>query len=264
MSEAVMDAAPIAFYKLMPRAVVASAMPSSARFRPAHAVSFKGGPGCEDAVVLTPSPHHIWLAGVRLRIGLLQWAAQGQDGIRKDGEIPSDIAMLVADQSTRARLGCALSKAAIALSLPNVDAVSARLDRLTLDFAPLEALRERLFDKAKALIRLLMALRRDELGLETLVRQCGLMLISAVSKMQIRLHEADTCATDVVGALRDIASVPSLLHSCSVSIGGDQTGWVQMLALWDNPKFEQSLPDMLSRTHAFLITTVMRHRTERP
>lgn len=267
MSETLMKAAPPASYNLAAMTAGLGFMPSLTRSRPAGWTALAGlrgrGPFAPLMWQVGPAPHHVWLAGTRLRMSLIAWAADGEGRRPSACNPPTAIAMLVADAPTRALLAVALAKAACALSLADVDEVLAQLDALALDLAVIEAVREGILDKAKALVRRLVASHGGEPGQERLVRQCGLLLIPVLSRMRARLHVADDCANDVLGALRDMGGARSLLRSCG-RIGTGQDGWARMLALWDGPAVGFDLPGILLQTHAFLVAATMGDTTFRP
>lgn len=254
MSETLMDVAVPVFRGFSAMTVAPGVLPPLALPAPPVPIAWMKPSRAQEAS--RSAPHHVWLAGTRLRIRLIGWAAAEQSGALSSCDPPTAIAMLVADGPTRALLADALAKAASALSLTDVAAVTARLDALALDLGAVEAVRERALEKTKALVRRLANIRGGEAGQRRLVRQCALLLISALSGMQARLRAADDCANDVLAALRDMGGAQSLLRCCG-RIGAAQGGWARMLALWDAPAEGFDLPGALSQTHAFLIAATM-------
>lgn len=200
--------------------------------------------------------HHVWLAGTRLRMNLLAWASQEPQQHIHSCDPPTAMAMLMADSKTQSLLNAALSKAAGDLALHEPDDVLARLDDLALDFAGVEDMRDGVVAKTKALVRVLALARGVDLGQERLIRQCGLLLVPALSRMRARLEAADQCAKDILGALRDIAATQAFLRACTGS-NSSQEGWTRMLALWAGSGATGDWADELQQTHAFLASNMM-------
>jgi hypothetical protein len=196
-------------------------------------------------------------------MGLIAWAAPVPVAPAAAWDSAAVVALLVSDPATRGSLADAVTKAACALLLASAGEVSARLDALAVDLGAVEAWREGIFDKAKALVRRLAVLRGGEPGQGRLVRQCGLLLIPALSRMQAQLRKADCCVDDVLGALGDMAGAQALLRSCG-STGNFQAGWATMLAVWDGSGVRDDLPGVLLQTHTFLVAASMGDTVLRP
>lgn len=256
MPETLLNAAPVATYNVTAMMAGPGYLPDMILLRPAVSAALVGrrrtGPVTPEGV----APHHVWLAGTRLRMSLMAWAAREGDDSLTGCDAPAAIGMLMADAPTQARLTDALMKAAAALLLHDPDDVSARLDALALDFAAVEAMREGILAKTKALIRHLASSRTGRLGQAHMVRHCGLLLVPVLSRMQARLNAADDCANDVLGALRDRVGTQSVLRSCT-GFGARQPEWTRILALWDAPSSDDDRPERLGQTHAFLMATSM-------
>eukprot|EP01037_Dinobryon_pediforme_P006016 gene6016-6088_t len=196
------------------------------------------------------APHHRWRAGARLRVGLLAWAQPGVADLAGDGATVE----LLTCEVTRSRLIAAAKQAARCVGLSDAEAVMRTLDRVSVQNAAVEGIREGLLEAAKALVRLLAACRGGDAATQNRVRCCGLLMAPILGDLGKRLAMADALSASVIDVLSDPDTCIETVQACCDGVSRRYQGLSDMLA-----RCISVAPFSVSeRDHAFLVALSMR------
>ena len=205
-----------------------------------------------------PAPHHRWRAGAVLRMRLISWhnptIAACSDEIAATA--------LVGNPSFQCQLDSATAKAASVLGLEGPEIVLARMDRLALEAASVEMLREHLLEPAKRMVRFLAAPRSLDCETHALLRQTGFLLISVLTELAARLREADAVTDDILQALADAETSAGLMRATCFRLVRRYPGLVGILAGWADLEGEAAFASALADTHAFLVASSVRQTAQ--
>ena len=205
-----------------------------------------------------PAPHHRWKAGARLRMRLISSANPDLGPCSDDAAA----AALVGDSASRQQLADAAASLAATLGLQEADIVLNRLDRLALEAASVEALRENLVEPAKHALQLLARQRCSNAETQAKTRQAGLLLIATLSDIRTRLQDADEATADIIPALTNIETSIARLRSCCAGLVRRYPGLMQVLAGWTGTDLPAGFATALASTHAFLVAQSMRQTSQ--
>lgn len=166
-----------------------------------------------------PDEMHLKIANARLQWQLVVWLNSGTGGDAPN--LDADALMQVADDPARKQqVQQAFAKAAEALGLPSREAVVQLVEELARELAYIEALRDRLLRRVKAMMeklnRMAQAYRGDGSHLETLT-QVRRLSAAALKQIARRFEELDAQTGEVMAAPR--TPIASGRSSARIAIG---------------------------------------------
>ena len=209
----------------------------------------------------TPDEMHLRIANARLQWQLVVWLNSGTGG--DDAELtPEDLIQLIEDPVRRQQVQMAFAKAAESLGLPSRDAVIQLVEELAQELAYIEALRERLLRRVKAMMdklnRLAQGYRGDGSHLETLT-QVRRLTAAALKQIAHRFDELDAQTGEVMSALRNSDSQRTFIRSNRDWLYRAQRTWESLLGEWDHAgiSFDEGMMQLLSRSYQFLAPRFM-------
>ena len=200
-----------------------------------------------------PSPLHQKTASAKLQLQLLNWIS----GLTEGGEASATGQFLVAamdDPSIKPRVQDALRQAATALGIDGgPGAVSVLIEQLAQELAYIEALRERLLERARAMLKRLTQTSHDLVAMaparrETLF-QVGRLAITAIAEITSAFETVDAQTAEIGPALRNLERHRSFLRSNRDRLYSTMLAWQPLLAEWDAlPRTTSTEPDRIWRT----------------
>ncbi len=208
-----------------------------------------------------PDPLHLDIAQTRLRVSLVDWLNDGQGADRPQLDAGSLLAV-GNDPRLRHQVQQALARAADALGLATSAEVIGLLESLGHELAYIEALRDRLLRRARAMAgkieRLARGWRSDASHIETLTQVKRLTAI-ALRQIVARFEELDAQTGEVMAALRNADSQRSFIRSNRDWLYRSQRAWEPILTQWDGSTglFDEGTLALLARTYQFLAPRFM-------
>ncbi|MDE2005989.1 MAG: hypothetical protein KGI51_05425 [Rhodospirillales bacterium] len=208
-----------------------------------------------------PDPLHLEIAQTRLRVSLVDWLNAGAG----DDHPTLDAAALLAvgnDPDIRAQVQTALARSAEALGLETASEVVALLEALGSELAYIEALRDRLLRRVRAMAgkieRLARGWRSDASHIETLTQVKRLTAL-ALRQIAARFEELDAQTGEVMAALRNVDSQRAFIRDNRDWLYRSQRAWEPILAQWEaaGSGFDEGTLALLSRTYHFLAPRFM-------
>lgn len=208
-----------------------------------------------------PDPLHLEIAQTRLRVSLVDWlnAGAGTDHPTLDA---GSLLAVGNDPAVRAQVQTALARAAEALGLDASSEVVGLLEALGRELAYIEALRDRLLRRVRAMAgkieRLARGWRSDASHIETLTQVKRLTAL-ALRQMAVRFEELDAQTGEVMAALRNVDSQRAFIRSNRDWLYRSLRGWEPVLAQWDTASgiFDEGTLALLGRTYQFLAPRFM-------
>jgi hypothetical protein len=185
----------------------------------------------------TPSPHHLRIASARLQLQLVNWIS----GVDPSGGGELTTQMLVVsidDPAIRARVQDALRSAAQELGLDGgASAVAALLERLATEIAFVEALRERLHDRAQCVLKRLLRFGLDSQLMpparrETLNQVTRLATVG-VAGIASRFDALDAQTAEIMAALCNLDNQRDVLRPSRDRLYSQLLEWEPMLQAWE-------------------------------
>jgi hypothetical protein len=208
-----------------------------------------------------PDELHLQIANARLQWQLVAWLNSGTGG--DTPKLDADALLQIADDpSRRQQVQQAFAKAAEALDLPNSAAVVHLVEELAQELAFIEALRDRLLHRVKAmsdkLNRMAQNYRGDGPHLETLT-QVRRLTAAALKQFNHRFDELDAQTGEVMAALRNADTQRSFIRSNRDWLYRTQRAWQSLLLEWDlaDTGFDEGILALLGRTYQFLAPRFM-------
>ncbi len=208
-----------------------------------------------------PDEMHLKIANARLQWQLVVWLSSGTGGDAPN--LDADGLMQVADDPARKQqVQQAFTKAAEALGLPSREAVVQLVEELAQELAYIEALRDRLLRRVKAMMeklnRMAQAYRGDGSHLETLT-QVRRLTAAAVQHIARRFEELDAQTGEVMAALKNAESQRAFIRSNRDWLYRTQRAWEALLAEWDvaGSSFDEGMMLLLNRSYQFLALRFM-------
>jgi len=209
----------------------------------------------------TPDPLHLEIAQTRLRVSLVDWlnAGAGADHPMLDA---GSLLAVGNDPAVRAQVQTALARAAEALGLEASAEVVGLLETLGRELAYVEALRDRLLRRVRAMAakieRLARGWRSDASHIETLTQVKRLTAL-ALRQIVARFDELDAQTGEVMAALRNVESQRAFIRSNRDWLYRSQRAWEPILAQWDGASgsFDEGTLALLGRTYQFLAPRFM-------
>jgi hypothetical protein len=204
-------------------ALIAESLDYVSSLRPGDALP---GEVLDGSASWQPEARHRALVAARLRDQLLAWLGPTANG---------RAAQLDEDAGQRQRVQTAFEQAALALALPDAQAVIALVEDLAEELSYIEALRELLLRRVELMTgrvaRAVAHFRGDGARLESLtqVHRLGGM---ALEQMVRRFREVDAQTGEVMAALRNIESQQAFIRSNRDLLYRALRGWEPILADW--------------------------------
>ncbi|HET7884373.1 MAG TPA: hypothetical protein VFL55_26025 [Acetobacteraceae bacterium] len=208
-----------------------------------------------------PDEVHFQIANARLQWQLVGWlnSGTGTDTPALDAEA----LLQVADDPARRQLvQDAFTKAAETLGLPSREAVIQLVEELARELAYIEALRDRLLRRVKAMAeklgRVAQAYRGDGSHLETLT-QVRRLSGTALKQIGHRFEELDAQTGEVMATLRNVDSQRTFIRSNRDWLYRTQRAWHPLLTEWDTAgiSFDEGMMALLARSYQFLAPRFM-------
>jgi len=208
-----------------------------------------------------PDEVHLQIANARLQWQLVTWlnSGTGADTPNLDAEALLQVAD---DPARRQQVQEAFAKAANTLGLPSREAVIQLVQELAHELAYIEALRDRLLRRVRAmsekLNRMAQSYRGDGSHFETLT-QVRRLTAAALQQIGHRFDELDAQTGEVMAALRNADSQRTFIRSNRDWLYRTQRAWQSLLAEWDvaGIGFDEGILALLSRSYQFLAPRFM-------
>lgn len=208
-----------------------------------------------------PSPDHLRVAFARLQLQLVAWLRgdTGTDPVVFDAQA---LARADEDPGLRQQIQEAFQRAAEALGLPSKDAVIEQLETLAFELAFIEALRERLLDRVRAMAGWIARAAwagRSEVGQRGALERVRYLSTEALRQLGHRFEEQDAQAGEVMAVLRHIDSHRGFIRSNRDWLYRSHMAWEPVLAEWDKigAASEEDRRALLARTYQFLAPRYM-------
>lgn len=208
-----------------------------------------------------PDPVHFELASTRLRLQLIDWFTAGTNADRT--ALDADSLLQIADDPhLKLQVQQAISGAADALGLRGANAVLDLLELLTRELAYIEALRDRLLRRVRALTekiaRVSRGFRGDANQVETITQVRRLSGI-ALRTIAVRFEELDAQTGEVMAALRNVEHQKAFIRGHRDWLYRSQRAWGPILEQWDDAgdELDSAMFALLSRTYQFLAPRFM-------
>lgn len=208
-----------------------------------------------------PDAVHLRIASARLEWQLVAWLNSGTGGDMP--QLDAEALLQIADDPSRRRqVQAAFAKAAEVLGLASAEAVVQRVEELARELAYIEALRDRLLRRIKAMAeklgRLAQGYRGDATHLETLT-QVRRLAGRAAKDIGRRFDELDAQTGEVMAALRNAESQRVFIRSNRDWLYRSQRAWHSLLLEWDAAGigFDDGILLLLNRTYQFLAPRFM-------
>ncbi len=183
-----------------------------------------------------PSTVHKQVAFARLELQLVKWIG----GIADADDSRATSSMLLAsmdDPALRPRIAEALRKAANELDAPDGQAVAAMIEELAAELSYIEALRERLLDRAKAMAKRLVLVAQDQSSLASgrreTVFQVTRLVTTALGQIAARFAEVDAQNSEILPALRNLDQQRSFIRTERDRLYCTFLAWEPILRLWE-------------------------------
>ncbi len=208
-----------------------------------------------------PDPVHFEIAHTRLRVRLADWLGEGAGTERRDLDAGSLLA-IANDPGLRHQVHQAMSRAAEALGLDTPAEVIGLLETLGRELAYIEALRDRLLRRVRAMAgkieRLSRGWRSDASHIETLTQVKRLTAI-ALRQIVARFEELDAQTGEVMAALRNADSQKTFIRSNRDWLYRSLRAWAPILEQWDTAagQFDEGTLALIGRTYQFLAPRFM-------
>lgn len=208
-----------------------------------------------------PGPEHLHRALTRLNLQLVAWL-QGTAGAETAVFDAEALARADDDPSLRQHIQDAFQQAAEALGLPSKDAVIAQLESLAGELSYIEALRDRLLHRVRALalrIERLFHGSQSDAGQRGSLDRLRFLSGEALRQLNHRFEEQDAQVAEVMAVLRNLESHRGFIRSNRDWLYRSHMAWEPLLAEWDKDGGlpPDALRALLSRTYQFLAPRFM-------
>ena len=208
-----------------------------------------------------PGPQHVRRALTRLRLQLVAWlhGPAGEETIVVDTDA---LAHADEDPVLRQQIQEAFQRAAEALDLPSKEAVIAQLESLAGELAYIEALRDRLLERVRAVsqrVERLLRASRTDVGQRRLLERIRFLGAEALGQLNRRFEQQDAQTSEVMAMLRHLDSHRGFIRSNRDWLYRSYMAWEPILAAWDQEDKSPSadLRPLLVRTYQFLAPRFM-------
>jgi hypothetical protein len=208
-----------------------------------------------------PDAAHLSIANSKLQWQLVAWLNCG-GAVDESSLNPGSLLQVADDSAQRQLVQQAFAKAAEVLELPDSEAVVILVEELAQELAYIEALRDRLLRRVRAmngkLDRIAQTFRGDASHRETLTRVRHLAA-TAVTQVGRRFDQLDAQTGEVMSALRNSDGRRTFIRSDRDWLYATQRAWHPLLVEWDvaGISFDDGIVMLLSRTYRFLAPRFM-------
>ncbi len=208
-----------------------------------------------------PDQVHLEIAKGRLQWQLVAWLNSGT-GAETPALDAHSLLQVMEDPARKVQVQQAFAKAAEALGLPSREAVIQLVEELAQELAYIEALRDRLLRRVKAMAdklnRMAQSYHGDGSHLETLTQVRRLTSI-AFKQISHRFDELDAQTSEVMSALRNADSQRVFIRSNRDWLYRTQRAWHALLTEWDvaGIGFDEGILLLLNRSYHFLAPRFM-------
>lgn len=208
-----------------------------------------------------PGAGHVHRAMTRLNLQLVAWlhGTAASEPITVDADA---IARADSDPVLRQHIQDAFQRAAETLGLPSQDAVIAKIEALAAELGYIEALRDRLLDRVRALayrIDHLMRASRADAGQRGSLGRLRYLSGEALRQLNRRFEEQDAQAGEIMAVLRHEESHRGFIRSNRDWLYRSFLAWDPLLAEWDllHERQVDDIRPLLIRTYQFLAPRFM-------
>ncbi len=208
-----------------------------------------------------PEPHHLRRALMRLHMQLVAWM-QGTDQAAPTALDADSIARAENDPVLRQHIQEAFQRAAEALGLASKEAVIAQLESLAGELAYIEALRDRLLERVRAMAGAIERMVRGvplDAGQRSQLNGLAFLGGEALRQLSHRFDEQDAQAGEVMAVLRHLESHRGFIRSNRDWLYRSHLAWEPILAGWDKALEDPSADrrGLLTQTYQFLARRYM-------
>jgi hypothetical protein len=203
---------------------------------------------------------HRALAAARLRLQLAAWIRPEAAGASLgDAEA---VRRLDSDPAMRQFVQAAVGQAARDLGLASPEQVLAVIEQLAEELSYIEALRETLLHRVRAVVARIERMCRSGRGNEKrqeLLNQVRRLSAAALKQISTRFDAVDAQTNQVMAALADVESQRTLIRSSRDWLYRVSRGWASVLEAWDEqPEMPDVIPwKVLELTYRFLAPRYM-------
>jgi hypothetical protein len=208
----------------------------------------------------SPGAQHRAVAAARLRLWLAAWLRpEAAGGPVSDADT---VRRLDEDPAMRQHVNAAMEQVARELGLADRSEVLGLLETLAEELSYIEALREGLLNRVRALLneveRISRAGRIDHKRLE-MITQVRRLTTTAVKQISKRFEELDAQSQEVLTALRNIDSQRNLIRSSRDALYRQSRAWEPILQGWEGSGAMpwSALWQLVDRTYRFLAPRYM-------
>jgi hypothetical protein len=208
-----------------------------------------------------PGAEHVHRALTRLNLQLVAWlhGTAGSDTVVLDAEA---LAQADADPVLRQHVQEAFQRAAAFLKLPSKEAVIAQMESLASELSYIEALRDRLLDRVRALairIERMCRVSQSDSGQRGSLGRLRFLSAEALQQLNRRFEEQDAQGAEVMAVLRNLESHRGFIRSNRDWLYRSHMAWDPLLAEWDKAGAltTDALRPLLIRTYQFLAPRFM-------
>jgi hypothetical protein len=203
-----------------------------------------------------PDPIYLQIAAARLRMQLVNWLNDSTGGSRIE-LTAENLSQVADDPAIRQKVQAAIVRAAETLGLDGPERIVEMIAELAAELAYIEALRDRLLRRVRALSA---RVERPDCGArgDTLA-QVGRLTAIALRQLTERFDELDAQTSDVMTALREADCQRTFIRSNRDWLYRSQRGWDPLLSEWDTigQASDERMAGLLRRTYQFLAPRFM-------
>ena len=207
----------------------------------------------------TPDPEHLRIATARLHLQLIDWLSP--DGGNRPELDAISLLAVAEDPRLREQVQDALIQAAATLGLESAADVVQRIEQLGGELAYIEALRDRLLRRGRAMAAKVERLSRGWRGGATQIETLGqVKRLSGIALRQLaaRFQELDRQTGEVMAALRNVEGQQAVIRAHRDWLYRSQRAWEPILAEWDAAgEVDEGTLALLNRTYRFLAPRFM-------
>ena len=184
-----------------------------------------------------PTAYHLQVATARLHLQLVNWISGSSAG--QDGQLTQQLLLAsMEDPSNRPRVQVALRRAAAELGVEGGGpAVAKLIEELAVELSFIEALRERLLDRGRMMIKRLGRMTGDTqmaaAKRETIIQVLRLSM-AGVAQITSRFEVVDGLTCEILPTLRNLEKQSGFLRPHRDWLYCTLLGWDPVLLMWDD------------------------------
>ena len=206
-----------------------------------------------------PEPQHVRRALTKLHLQLVAWLHGGAGVDHMDA---AALARADDDPVLRQQIQEAFQRAAETLGLPSKEAVIAQLESLAGELGYIEALRDRLLDRVRALTSRIERMARAsqaDASQRGLLNRLAFLSGEALGQLNRRFEEQDAQVGEVMAVLRHLESHRGFIRSNRDWLYRSHMAWEPILAGWEKPAdgLDEDRRSLLAQTYQFLARRFM-------